>query len=44
MMQCVNACIKCMDKITETPDVNGLLTLNIRDDTVFTNQIKLNSN
>lgn len=44
MTQCVNACIKSMDKITETPDVNGLLTLHIRDSTVFTNQIKVNSN
>lgn len=44
MMQCMNACIKSMDKITETPDVNGLITLNIRDYTVFKNQIKVNSN
>lgn len=27
MMECMNACIKVMDKITETPDESGLLTL-----------------
>lgn len=37
-MQCMNASLKVMDKIIETPDENGLSTLK-----VFTGHIKLNT-
>lgn len=40
MMKCMNASINVMDKVTETPDENNLLTFKT---TIFTNHIKLNT-
>lgn len=46
MMQCMKACIKVMDKITETPDENDLLTLTSLHQVALSSQashVKLNT-